>query len=272
MDEDVMMSPRIAPHMVGLGLLEALAEDTILSAADPDDADEDGISGRPNWVFDVRLGDLALGRFGWKANQPSVEQQNAGAFLGDLGITSELFGNESCTSVQTDCASSASGGTPELDESKLHNIAFYARTLAVPARRGVGDPEVLAGRELFHEAGCAGCHVPSMKTGELDGHPELEHQVIWPYSDLLLHDMGAELEDRRPDFEASGAEWRTPPLWGIGLVESVNKHTYFLHVGRARGFAEAILWHGGEAEDAREAYRTMNKDERAALLRFLESL
>ncbi len=272
MAKDVMISPRIAPHMIGLGLLEALSEETILAGADPDDADGDGISGRPNWVYDVRRGDLSLGRFGWKANQPTIEQQNAGAFHGDLGITSELFMTEGCTSVQLECGESPTGGAPELDESKLHNITFYARTLAVPARRGVDDPQVLEGRELFHEAGCSGCHVASMKTGAFQGHPELESQTIWPYTDLLLHDMGPELSDERPDYAASGAEWRTPPLWGIGLIENVNKHTFLLHDGRARGFAEAILWHGGEAEPAREAFRTMDKDERAALLRFLESL
>lgn len=270
--EDLMIGPRIAPPMIGLGLLEALPEETILALADPDDTDGDGISGRPNHVFDVVKGEKALGRFGWKANQPSVLQQNAGAFLGDIGITTSLFPAQSCTDAQLGCIEAPTGGDPELDESKLTTITFYARTLAVPARRNVDDPTVLRGRDAFREAGCGSCHAYAMKTGDAPGHPELSGQIIWPYSDLLLHDMGDELGDGRPDFEASGNEWRTAPLWGIGLVESVNKHDFFLHDGRARGFAEAILWHGGEGEASREAFRQMPKADRDALIIFLESL
>ena len=269
---DVLISPRIAPAMIGLGLLEAIDEQTVLSLADPEDVDSDGISGRPNYVYDVTKGKTALGRFGWKANQPTVLQQTAGAFVGDLGITSSLFEEESCTAMQLECQSAFSGGQPELDESKLHNVAYYSMTLAVPARRNVGDGPVLRGRELFREAGCGSCHAFAITTGQIAGHPELSNQKIWPYTDLLLHDLGEGLADNRPDYLASGTEWRTPPLWGIGLQESVNKHTFLLHDGRARDLAEAILWHGGEAAASSEAFRSMPSDERKDLLLFLESL
>lgn len=269
---ELMIGPRVAPMMIGLGLLEALPEETILALADPDDADGDGISGRPNYVLDVVRGEKAIGRFGWKANQPSVRQQNAGAFLGDMGITSSLFPGENCSPAQVDCIDAPTGGDPEIDESKLESITFYTHTLAVPGRRNVDDPTVLRGRDAFRESGCGSCHAYDMKTGHAPDHPELSGQVIWPYSDMLLHDMGDELGDGRPDYEASGNEWRTAPLWGIGLVESVNKHTFLLHDGRARGFAEAILWHGGEGEASREAFRKLSKADRDALIDFLESL
>lgn len=268
----LLISPRIAPAMIGLGLLEALEEETILARSDPEDVDDDGISGRPNYVYDVTTGKAALGRFGWKANQPTVLQQTASAFLGDLGITSSLFQQESCTAMQLECQSALSGGDPELDESKLQNVAYYSMTLAVPARRNVGEIAVLRGRELFREAGCGSCHAFAMTTGRLEGHPELSEQKIWPYTDLLLHDMGDGLADNRPDYWASGREWRTPPLWGIGLQESVNKHTFFLHDGRARDLAEAVLWHGGEGEASREAFRLMAAEDRQDLVLFLESL
>ncbi|HEY0096255.1 MAG TPA: di-heme oxidoredictase family protein, partial [Archangium sp.] len=211
-------------------------------------------------------------RFGWKANQPSLRQQNAGAFRGDIGITSDLFPEEDCPPAQAACRAAPSGGAPELDAQKLEHVTFYTRMLAVPARRNVDDSEVLRGRRLFRELDCAACHVPRLETGIVEDAPELSKQVIFPYTDLLLHDMGAELADDRPDFEATGREWRTPPLWGIGLVETVNRHTRFLHDGRARSLEEAILWHGGEAERSREHFRELSAPDRAALLRFLESL
>lgn len=273
-----MMSPRVAPAMIGLGLLEALDEATIVALADDHDADGDGVSGRPNRVWDVRSQAMRLGRFGWKANTPGIEQQTSAALLGDIGITSPMFPDESCPPAQTACAAAQSGGTPEIAQDKIDEITYYSLLLAVPARRDFEDPEVLRGKALFAEAGCGGCHASKTRdgeplvTGELAGFPELSGQTIYPYSDLLLHDMGAELADGRPDFVADGREWRTPPLWGIGLVRVVNDHTNFLHDGRARDLTEAILWHGGEAEVAREAFRTMRRDDRAALVRFLESL
>jgi CxxC motif-containing protein (DUF1111 family) len=269
---DVLTSARVAPHMIGLGLLEALDEATILALADPDDEDVDGISGRPNYVWDPLTQTEVLGRFGWKANQPGLRQQNAGAFLGDIGITSSLHGEQNCPSTQADCTAAQDGGAPELSEDLLDDMTTYTRLLAVPARRNVDDPEVLAGREQFHALGCADCHVPNFRTGTLADFPELSDQSIWPYTDLLLHDMGEGLADERPDFDANGGEWRTPPLWGIGLFEVVNDHTFYLHDGRARNLAEAVLWHGGEAESAKQAFIEADVSDRDALLRFLESL
>ncbi|EYF04587.1 di-heme oxidoreductase family protein [Chondromyces apiculatus] len=273
--DDAMFSARIAPAMVGLGLLEAIPEATLLELADPDDADGDGISGRPNRVWDARTRSEVLGRFGWKAAVATVEQQTAAAFLGDMGITSDLHPDQDCTASQTDCLAALPGGepgAPEASDIALARTTFYSATLAVPARRDWRDPTVQRGKELFLDAGCASCHTPRLMTGELTGYPELSHQDIRPFTDLLLHDMGDDLADHRPDFQASGREWRTPPLWGVGLVEVVNKHLFLLHDGRARGFAEAILWHGGEAERARDTFKSMPASEREALLRFLESL
>jgi CxxC motif-containing protein (DUF1111 family) len=267
----VQVSPRVAPFMIGLGLLGAVPEETVLAAADPDDADGDGISGRPNTVWDRRAQSEALGRFGWKANQPSVEQQNSGAFLGDIGITSDLFPEQNCTSVEPDCVAAPNGGDPEVDQDKIDSVTFYASLLAVPARRDFDDPTVLAGEQLFHDIGCVACHRSTLVTGDAD-IPALSAQTIHPYTDLLLHDMGPDLADERPDYQADGREWRTAPLWGIGLIDNVNRHDFLLHDGRARGFAEAILWHGGEGEAARERFRTLSEEDRAALLRFLESL
>lgn len=270
--QGTMASPRIARQLIGLGLLAAIDEETILANADPDDADGDGISGRPNYVWDSISQQKMLGRFGWKAGEPSLLSQNARASIEDIGITSRVFREETCSEAQTDCLEMPTGGDPELDDSKLDRVTFYMHTVAVPGRRDVADPEVLQGRELFKSAGCINCHMPLMKTGELDAYPMLSNQTIRPYTDMLLHDMGANLADDRPDYEADGREWRTPPLWGIGLIETVNKHNFLLHDGRARGFAEAILWHGGEAFDAREAFRGMSAEDRDALVRFLTSL
>ena len=268
----IMISPRTAPFMIGLGLLEAIVDDDILALEDADDADGDGISGRVNRVWDPKTESVVLGRFGWKANQPGLEQQNSGAFLGDLGITSPLFRAQNCPPIQTDCEAAVTGGTPEIDQDKVDDVTYYSRLLAVPARRDFQDPEVLRGKGLFLDAGCGSCHTPKFVTGEVESFPEVSQQTIRPFTDLLLHDMGPDLADGRPDFLASGSEWRTPPLWGIGLVSVVNDHTHFLHDGRARDLAEAILWHGGEAEASREMFRGMQADERAALVRFLEAL
>ncbi len=268
---DLLVSPRIAPAVFGGGLLEAIPDSDILALADPDDADGDGISGRANMVWSVRAGDARLGRFGWKANVPTLEQQIAGAFHGDIGITSPLFSDENCPAGQTDCQTALNGGVPELPQDRLDKITFYNQTLAVPAMRDVDDPQVRDGARLFLEAGCAACHTPSHTTGQ-HPVPAVSGQVIFPYTDLLLHDMGDGLADGRPDFLADGREWRTPPLWGIGLIENVNNHTRLLHDGRARNIAEAILWHDGEGLAAREEFRKMSREEREALLRFLESL
>jgi CxxC motif-containing protein (DUF1111 family) len=269
---DVQTSPRVAPFLIGLGLLQAVDHETILASADPDDRDGDGISGRPNWVWDVRRQATVLGRFGWKANQPTLEQQNAAAFIGDIGITSPLFPEQDCPVVQAACSAAPSGGLPEIDQGKLDSVTFYTHELAVPARRDVEDPEVQQGEMLFAALGCAACHRPVLITGDLASFPELSRQVIQPYTDLLLHDMGEHLADGRPDHAASGREWRTAPLWGIGLVSTVNRHSFFLHDGRARDLTEAVLWHGGEAEGVRQRFEQLSPADRAALLRFLGSL
>ncbi|MFN4329230.1 MAG: di-heme oxidoredictase family protein [Limnobacter sp.] len=279
MHPDTRISPRIAPQLIGVGLLEAIPDSSLLDNVNSQAKRTDGISGRLNRVHDAYTGQERLGRFGWKANVATLMHQTAGAFAGDIGITSSLFPKEPCTSVQADCLSAPRGGKPgqpEIDERGLAEVVFYQATLAPPAARAVKNPEVVRGRALFHEAQCAACHRPSYTTGPvpfptLSSH-KLENQLIWPYTDLLLHDMGDGLADGRDDFLANGREWKTPPLWGIGLIKSVNGHTRLLHDGRANGVEEAILWHGGEAEASQSQFRSLSKADRAALIKFVESL
>ena len=267
--ENVEVSPRVAPAVFGLGLLEAIPENAILAYADEADIDGDGISGKPNYVWDVVAQRYALGRFGWKANQPTLLQQVAAAYNDDMGITTSLFSVENSAGQSQLTEHSV---TPEVSDEILEVVTFYVQTLAVPARRNVDDPQVKQGEQLFAEAQCASCHIPTLRTGVLAGVSSVSNQTIHPYTDMLLHDMGPGLADNRPDFHASGSEWRTPPLWGIGLVKRVNGHTNSLHDGRARDLMEAILWHGGEAEASRQAVEQMSKAERDALIAFLESL
>ena len=272
-DPQLMMSPRIAPSMVGMGLLEAVSEEEILSRSDPDDLDKDGISGRPNRVWNPELKMRQIGRFGWKANQPDLRQQTAEAFHEDIGITSSIHSSESYTKPEANLlAKIPNGGTPEIDEHILGRVVTYLQTLAPPAQRNYSKKKVAEGKILFHEIGCTSCHVPKMKTDEFAAIPELRNQVIHPYTDLLLHDMGKQLADNLPDFEATGSEWRTPPLWGIGLTRIVNGHTRFLHDGRARNLEEAILWHGGEGLNSKQSYTSLPADQRKKLLSFLNSL
>jgi len=270
--DEFTISPRVAPVMIGMGLLAAIPEADILAAADPDDRDGDGISGRPNMVHDVASDTMVLGRLGWKANQPSVRQQVAGAFLGDMGITSSLFPGQNCPEGQPACRAAIAGGEPEVTDHILDDVVLYSGTLAVPARRGMDDPAVLRGKEIFLAAHCDGCHTPQHVTGPDAELPEVAHQTIFPYTDLLLHDMGDGLADDRPDFDATGNEWRTPPLWGLGLLHTVNGHQDLLHDGRARGPLEAVLWHGGEASAARDAVLALDRSDRDALVAFLNSL
>ena len=277
LDPQVMMSPRVAPPMIGLGLLEAIAAADILAGADPDDADGDGISGRARWVWSPEHRRMMLGRFGWKAGTATIVDQSAAAISGDIGISSPLapapWGE--CTEKQQACRSGPHGadsGGFEAPASVMDAIVFYSRNLAVPARREENEPTVLQGKALFYRIGCIGCHTPKHATRRDWPVKELAGQLIWPYTDLLVHDMGDDLADGRPEGGASGREWRTAPLWGIGLTEVVNGHTRFLHDGRARNVAEAILWHGGEAEAARAAFLSMSRVERDALLAFLSSL
>tara|TARA_R110000787_G_scaffold8843_13_gene30346 strand:- start:4 stop:1392 length:1389 start_codon:yes stop_codon:yes gene_type:complete len=271
LDSSVLISPRVAPSVFGLGLLAAVPDETLSANADPDDADGDGISGRLNIVIDRATGAERLGRFGWKANQPSLEQQNATALHGDLGLTTSLYPQENCPAAQSACRAADSGGTPEVPRAFLDKLTFYMETLAVPARRNRANPTVRRGERLFMTIGCASCHRPTLSSGP-HPNPVIANQRFAPYTDLLLHDMGEELADGRPDFQASGREWRTPPLWGLGLISTVNKHYRLLHDGRADGPAEAILWHGGEAANSRERFRNLPAEDRSALLAFLNSL
>ncbi len=274
---DAMLSPRVASPMIGLGLLEAIPAADILAGADPEDADGDGISGRAAFVPSLVHNVPTLGRFGWKAGRPTVAEQSAAAFSGDMGISSPLFpaGAGDCTAVQTKCRAAPSGagvGETEIDAKAFDLVSFYASNLGVPARRDVDDPEVLRGKQMFYAAGCVTCHRPAFVTHRLPGAPERSFQLIWPYSDLLLHDMGEGLADGFAEGRATGQEWRTPPLWGLGLSARVTGHNQLLHDGRARGPLEAILWHGGEAEAARAHVVAMPPVDRAALIRFLGSL
>ncbi|MCF5708460.1 c-type cytochrome [Pseudomonas syringae] len=273
---DTHVSARIAPPMIGLGLLEAIPDEAILANADPDDKDGNGISGRANWVWDDAQQKVVMGRFGWKAGQPNLNQQNVHAFSGDMGLTTRLRRFDDCTPAQTDCLAAPNGngpdGEPEVSDNILRLVEFYTRNLGVPARRNVEDPQVLGGKNLFFQAGCQQCHTPTFKTRSDAAEPELANQQIRPYTDLLLHDMGEGLADNRTEFQATGREWRTPPLWGLGLTAAVNGHTQMLHDGRARNALEAILWHGGEAQAAQRQVLAFNAEQREALLAFLNSL
>ncbi|HEY9843686.1 MAG: di-heme oxidoredictase family protein [Candidatus Sericytochromatia bacterium] len=261
---ELQLSVRQSPQLVGLGLLEQVPAAEILSWADEADHDRDGISGRPNQVWDQQTGQTVLGRFGWKANQPNLAQQVAGAFSGDIGISSRIYPQQEYSPVQAPALQKLpNGGQPELEAQLLDRVIFYSRNLAVPARRGAEQAKVRTGEQQFTALKCQACHRAAIPLGQDSLHP---------YSDLLLHDMGPELADQRPDFLASGQEWRTPPLWGIGLIEKVNGHTRFLHDGRARNLTEAVLWHGGEAAAAREGFKNLDAAGRQALITFLESL
>lgn len=294
LQDDVLMGWRNGMPVFGLGLLEAIAQEDILQHVDENDANHDGISARANYVFDAvkaQAGDqepVSLGRFGWKANTPSVRVQSLGALRGDIGITNPLFPDESIKGTALhDAYLTRTGfidtgedenGAPEVGAEFSDAVVFYAETLAVPARRNVAQPNVREGARLFTQLNCTACHVPSYTTktsgdiGERAMSDSLKGQKIYPFTDLLLHDMGEGLADGRPDFLASGSEWRTRPLWGIGLTQTVNPQAGFLHDGRAATLEEAILWHGGEAEKSQIAFMNLSKNEREQVIAFLMSL
>jgi CxxC motif-containing protein (DUF1111 family) len=279
LDPATTLSPRVTQVMSGLGLIEAIHPADIIANADPDDTDGDGISGKVPVVRDPQSGKAALGRFGWKAQSATVRQQAAEALANDIGISSPdaRRSHGDCTAAQTACLSMADGvqarlGDTEAPDPVLGLITFYSENLAVPARRKASFAETLGGKKVFYEAGCVSCHVPKFVTRRDAANPAHAFQLIWPYSDFLLHDMGDGLADGQPVGVASGSEWRTPPLWGIGLTKTVSGHTFFLHDGRARNLTEAILWHGGEATKARDRFAALEKADRQALITFLESL
>jgi CxxC motif-containing protein (DUF1111 family) len=324
---DIHFSPRVAPQVFGVGLLEAIPEEYILSLTDDNDADSDGISGRASMVIDISRNETRLGRFTYKAQNPSVLQQGAAAYNGDIGITSSLFPDEPCTAAQIACLNIAEqeqqvGDQYDISNLEMAQVEFYNRVLGVPARRGFDsvnaqwDSNITAGRQQFFEIGCIGCHTPRHVTGEAAGSvlgeisfsgleenaapiEMLSNQTIFPYTDLLLHDMGGScavtretakgetcttgqecmyvqrcegLADGLIQGMASGSEWKTPPLWGIGLVQIVNADATFLHDGRARTIEEAVLWHGGEAQNSLTAFKQLSSDQRSQVLAFIESL
>ncbi|MCD2451484.1 c-type cytochrome [Methylicorpusculum oleiharenae] len=270
LEPEILYSPRIGPPVFGLGLLEAVSDSAILQLAER--GRQQGVNGRPNWVWDGEKQHKTIGRFGLKANVATLKQQIAGAFIGDMSITSSLHPTENCGLFQTVCQQAPSARQPELDDRQLKAILTYLRLLQVPAKRAADDSKVQRGERLFVSTGCAVCHTPSLQTGEFPELPALSQQTLHPYTDLLLHDMGGELADGRPDFDASASDWRTPPLWGIGLVKRINGHSTFLHDGRARNLMEAILWHGGEAQLARKVFERLTSADRQNIIHFLGSL
>ncbi len=279
LDPTTTLSPRVTQPMLGLGLIQAIHAADILALADPDDADGDGISGKAAIAIDPKTGEPALGRFGWKAQSASVRQQSAEAFAFDIGLsTPEMpLHHGDCTPAQAACLKRPDGVQKRLGDSEapppvMDLVTFYAENLAVPARRKASFTDTLAGKRVFYETGCVSCHNPKFVTRRDAGNRAHAFQLIWPYSDFLLHDMGEGLADGQAVGVASGREWRTPPLWGIGLTKTVNGHTFFLHDGRARNLTEAVLWHGGEAKAARDRFAALETHDRDALLTFLESL
>ena len=266
---NILLSPRIGSPVFGLGLLEAIPEEDILAQIDANDANQDGIYGKANYVYDVISKQTKLGRFGWKANTASLLEQCAAAFNNDMGITNYVFPYETGYG-QTNGDDGLKAGI-EVSNALVDAVTFYTQTLAVPASRFHDNQNVRNGARIFEEIDCAKCHIPKQKTGP-SPIKALAYQTIYPYTDMLLHDMGEDLADGRPDFMATGREWKTRPLWGIGFQYLVNGHTQFLHDGRAANLTEAILWHGGEAQRAKDKFKQLSKKEREDLLAFLNSL
>ena len=291
-DEDLMVSPRVALPMIGLGLLEQIADADIKKQADSTDKNADGIHGKFNWALDPQTGKTALGRFGWKAGQTKLLTQNQSAFNEDMGLTSNIRPIESCTPLQSACLKATIGadeqgnGKPavEVNDEVTKFVEFYTRNLAVPHRRNADDKLVLAGKKRFYDMGCQSCHTPRYQLPKTDDdHLEQHGQIIYPYTDLLLHDMGDDLADRtiagklppksaQVEFLANSYEWRTPALWGIGLAQTVDPQATFLHDGRARTLMEAVLWHGGEAAKQQQKVLKLDKQGRSELNAFLKSL
>lgn len=267
---DVMIAPRLAPPLVGIGLLEAVADETLVALASREPAA--GVHGKVNRVWDESQDKTVIGRFGLKANHGSLREQIAIAFLNDIGLSSPVYPAQNCPGVQQGCREQMVAGKPEITQHRLEATELYVRSLTVPARRNAGDATIARGAAVFAQVQCDACHLPQLQTGAQARLAQLANRTIHPYTDLLLHDMGEGLADGRPDYLAGPADWRTPALWGIGLSETVNGANAFLHDGRARNFTEAILWHGGEADAARRAFMDLPRQDRASLLAFLNSL
>jgi CxxC motif-containing protein (DUF1111 family) len=261
-------SARVAPQLVGMGLLEAIPEHAIVALADPEDRDGDGISGRVRRVQDPVTGEMRLGRFGWKAGQATVKHQVAAALRSDMGVLTSVFQAPDCGEAQQNCGAAQ----VELGDTELDQLTLYMALLGMRPQRDWDAPEVVQGREVFSTIGCASCHTPNFTTSEFAHHAELRSQEIQPFTDLLLHDMGEGLADTLIEGDATYTEWRTPPLWGIGLGAAVSGGESYLHDGRARTLSEAILWHGGEGERSKRAFAALPESEKQALLAFLKSL
>ncbi len=285
--EHTQMSPRFSPAIYGLGLLDAIAMEDLLKQEDIDDSDQDGISAKYNRVPLIRTShntaqfhapnqeSMALGRFGLKAKQPSLVQQVAAAFRDDIGITNSLFPEESCTQGQTNCQAAAKVGghtSTEIADDMLYTVTLFNQLLAVPPTRGLDTEQAQQGRHIFYQIGCESCHTATYTTAQDYPHESLANQTIWPYTDLALHDMGPGLADNMREFDASGQEWRTPALWGIGARKQIRAENLFLHDGRARNLTEAILWHGGEGLPSQQAFIQLNSTQRKALLAFLNAI
>lgn len=275
------ISERSGPIVVGLGLIEAIPDETILANEDPNDADGDGISGRANFVGrpdylelgpeKVLRGGKYLGRFGRKATTISLLHQTVSAYKNDMGISTDfdpvdlfnpLVGSQIGDNV-TD---------PELSGETVQNVVIYLKTLRPPLRRNENDPIVVQGEEIFKQIGCANCHIQEMETGP-SGIAPLAFQKVALYSDMLLHDMGPALADNFPEEQATGTEWRTTPLWGLGIVENLlGGRPFYLHDGRTSSLTEVINLHLGESEGARNRFVALSQSEQDALIAFLKSL
>jgi CxxC motif-containing protein (DUF1111 family) len=269
--DGALTSLRMPQPVIGLGLLESVPTEELEKLSDPEDADGDGISGRINWL-EGPDGAPVAGRFGWKAIAPGLAEQAAEAGLNDMGLTSRARLVPNCTDVQPACRAAAVRPRPDMSDRFFPTLVTYLQLTRVPERRGADQPKVREGEALFAAFGCTQCHRPTLRTGATLAIAKLGGGEFHPFTDLLLHDMGEGLADGRPEGSASGREWRTAPLWGLGLTSSISGHDRLLHDGRARGLAEAILWHGGEAKRAREAFRNASAGEREALVAFLNSL
>lgn len=279
------LSPRFSPVILGVGLLDAIATEDLLKQEDLEDQDGDGISAKYNRVPFIatdhntgdfhayKSNDLAVGRFGLKAKHPSLHQQVAAAFRDDIGITNTSFPNETCT--QNNCQAASDLGDHsevEIPDKLLNLVVQFNQLIAVPPARDLASKQAQQGRDLFYQLGCESCHTASYTTDANYPIANLAAQKIWPYTDLALHDMGENLADGANEFDANGQEWRTPPLWGLGASKKIRSENRYLHDGRARSVAEAILWHGGEATRSQQAFVNLPQNQRKDLLAFLDAI
>ena len=275
LNNDSHMSPRLAPAIYGLGLLDAISDTDLLANEDRFDANRDGISARYNRVIDVETGKSEIGRFGLKSQHPNLKQQIAAAFKHDIGITNSLFKAESCTDNQLHCqqwAKNTKDSEVEIPNKLLNLVVDFSLFLAAPHARKTYKSNIESGKKLFYQLKCNACHKASYITDPNYPVTALANQKIWPYTDLALHDMGEVLADKVNVFDATGQEWRTPPLWGLGIQEQINGEQKYLHDGRARSIEEAILWHGGEAQSSQQQFKQLRQNDRQQLIEFLRTL